>query len=67
MPTMNAKNVPLSAVGADLGLTDQINQDMQDKLEEEKRRKALLGVGAMSPAAQALGLTPVTMGSAGTG
>ena len=42
MPTMNAKNVPLSAVGADLGMTAQINQDMQDKLEEEKRLKGFV-------------------------
>lgn len=53
MPTMNAKNVPLSAAGADLGIQDAINQQMQDKLEEERKRKLLMG---QSPAAQALGL-----------
>lgn len=65
MATMNAKNIPITGAASDLGLVDQINQGMQDKLDEEKRRKALLGVGATSPAAQALGLSPMTMTGGG--
>lgn len=65
MPTMNAKNVPFSAAGADLSVMSQINQTMEDNLEEEKRRKALMGIGASSPAAQALGLSPITMTGGG--
>ena len=65
MSTMNAKNVPFSAAGADLTVMSQINQGMQDNLEEERRRKALLGLSASSPAAQALGLSPITMTGGG--
>ena len=64
MPTMNAKNMPIAAVG-DLGMGDQINQSMQDKLEEEKRRRALMGMNAQSPAAAALGLLPMSTPGAG--
>jgi hypothetical protein len=60
MPTMNQKNVPLLAAGQDLGIQDAINQQMQDRLDEDKKRKLLMG---SSPAAAALGLGSMSAGS----
>jgi hypothetical protein len=53
MPTMNMKNIPLSAAGTDLGLGNQLTNQLQDEMEEEKKRRALMGTGG---AAADLGL-----------
>jgi hypothetical protein len=63
MATMATKNVPISGVGQDLGLGTTLSLQVQDALEEEKRRKALMG---QSNTARELGLAPsTTLGAAG--
>jgi len=62
---MSSKNYMLSTAAADLGLGDQLAQQMQDETEEMKRRRlmengktpgGMMGQGVMSPAAFDLGL-----------
>lgn len=59
---MSAKNFPLSPAAQDLGLGDMANQQLQDQVEE--RRKKLIQnsqVGAIgSGISSALGLTGVS-------
>ncbi len=56
MATMNLKNVALSAASSDLGLGDQLQNQVQD--DEEQQRQARLNQqrnqGALSPATLAL-------------
>ncbi len=56
MATMSAKNVPLTGAATDLGLSDAFAAQIQDRLEAEKRRRKLLGMGAGKSAAEALGM-----------
>jgi hypothetical protein len=57
------KNTMLSPVSADLGLGTTLGTQVQDALEEEKRRKMLLGQGTGSTVARDLGLAPIGMGT----
>ena len=41
MPTTSAKNSIFSPAATDLGLGDQLNQQLQDETEEEKKRRLL--------------------------
>ena len=62
MPPMNQKNIPLSAVGTDLGFGGALSTQVQDELDEEAKRKKLLGAGAQSNVARDLGLAPLATG-----
>jgi len=42
MPPANPKNLGMSAAGMDLGLGDQLGQQVQDETEEQRRRRLLL-------------------------
>lgn len=60
----SAKNFPISAAGADLGLGqgDELVQNIQDQLDEQRKQRALAAAGGgqapqSSLAAQSLGLT----------
>lgn len=56
MPPASMKNTMLSPVAADLGMGDNLAQQVQDRLAEEERRKKLMGVSSGSMVARDLGL-----------
>lgn len=57
MAITSTKNQPLSTAYADLGLGDTLPTQVQDALEAERKKKALLGTqSSTSLAAQQLGI-----------
>lgn len=41
MPTTSAKNYALSLAATDLGMGDQLTQQLQDETEEQRKRRLL--------------------------
>lgn len=64
----STKNLPLSSAGADLGLGDQLQNDVSDKLDEmrKKRQMAASAMGGNQNAAQA-SLSPAILSLFGQG
>lgn len=56
MPVTSMKNTMISPVSADLGLGTALPQQVQDALDEEQKRKKLLGIQAQSQVGRDLGL-----------
>jgi len=63
MPMTSAKNAPLSPAATDLGLGDQLHQQLEDETEEQRRRRLMNQQmqQAVSPASMML------LGGAGRG
>ncbi len=57
-PSTSTKNAPLSPAAQSLGLGDQLQTQLQDEMDEEKKKKLL----AKQPNAAASPLNPATSG-----
>lgn len=60
MPAMSTKNLPTSPLFQDLGLGNNLSQEVQNALDEEKKRRLLMGQSSQSASARDLGIMPMS-------
>ena len=62
MPPASMKNTMISPAATDLGLGSGLPTQVQDNLDEEMKKRKLLGMGSQSQVARDLGLSAVGTG-----